>query len=108
MAEVRIRLEPLGETIAAQTGTPLREILFAYGVEFPCGGESRCKRCRVRVIEGQLDESASSGILAPRELAEGWRLACRAVAREDVTLEVGQWESSILSDESELCFDHHS
>jgi uncharacterized 2Fe-2S/4Fe-4S cluster protein (DUF4445 family) len=101
---VHIRLEPLGETIPVWPGTPLREILFAYGVEFPCGGESRCKRCRVRVIEGQLDESAGAGILTPRELAEGWRLACRAVARTDVTIEVGQWESSILSDESEIEF----
>jgi len=104
MAEVHIRLEPLGETIPVQAGTPLREILFAYGVEFPCGGESRCKRCRVRVIEGQLDASASAGILTPRELAEGWRLACRAVARTNVTLEVGQWESNVLSDESEFEF----
>ena len=53
MPEALIRLEPLGETIAAARGTPLREVLFSYGVEFPCGGESRCKRCRVRVIEGQ-------------------------------------------------------
>jgi uncharacterized 2Fe-2S/4Fe-4S cluster protein (DUF4445 family) len=99
-----IRLEPLGETMPVENGTPLRDILFAYGVEFPCGGESRCKRCRVRVIEGQLDESASAGILTPREIAEGWRLACRSVARGDVTLEVGQWESSILSDESKFEF----
>jgi uncharacterized 2Fe-2S/4Fe-4S cluster protein (DUF4445 family) len=56
------------------------------------------------VIEGQLDESASTGILSPRELHQGWRLACRAVAHSNVTLEVGQWESSILSDESEFEF----
>jgi uncharacterized 2Fe-2S/4Fe-4S cluster protein (DUF4445 family) len=108
MPEVLIRLEPLGENIHVAGGTPLREILFAYGVEFPCGGEARCKRCRVRVIEGHLDEAPSTGILTPRELAEGWRLSCRAVAQENATLEVGQWESSILSDESEIELDHGS
>src|ERR1019366_3178643 len=104
MADILIRLEPLGETIPVQAGTPLREVLFAYGVEFPCGGESRCKRCRIRVIEGHLEDSSCAGILPPRELAEGWRLACRAVARTNVTIEVGQWESSILSDESDIEF----
>ncbi len=102
MLEVRIRLEPLGATLTVANGTRLRDILFAYGVEFPCGGESRCKRCRVRVIDGQLDPSTGIGILTPRELSEGWRLACRSIARSDVTLEVGHWQSSILSDDNEL------
>ncbi len=104
MSSALIRLEPLGETIAAAVGTPLREVLFPYGVEFPCGGESRCKRCRVRVVEGDLADSASRGILTSREFAEGWRLACRAGVVGDVTLEVGQWESSVLSDESAFQF----
>jgi uncharacterized 2Fe-2S/4Fe-4S cluster protein (DUF4445 family) len=102
MPEVLIRLEPLGETVRTSPGTPLREILFAYGVEFPCGGESRCKRCRVRVIQGDLDASPSAGLLTPQEIAEGWRLSCRAIAHTNATLEVGQWESSILTDESEI------
>lgn len=99
-----IRLEPLGETIRTDAGTPLREVLFTYGVEFPCGGESRCKRCRVRIIEGSLADTQSAGILSPREFGEGWRLACRARVQGDVTLEVGQWESSVLSDESAFQF----
>lgn len=104
MPRALIRLEPLGETIAAETGTPLRDVLFAYGVEFPCGGEARCKRCRVRVMRGDLGGSPGAGILTTQEIADGWRLACRASVSTDVTLEVGQWESSILSDESEFEF----
>ena len=99
-----IRLEPLGETITAATGTSLRDVLFAYGVEFPCGGESRCKRCRVRILEGSLADSRSVAILTSREYAEGWRLACRGCVSGDVTLEVGQWESSILSDDRAFQF----
>jgi uncharacterized 2Fe-2S/4Fe-4S cluster protein (DUF4445 family) len=99
-----IRLEPLGEDLWADAGTPLRDVLFAYGIEFPCGGESRCKRCRVRVIQGDLADFQSERILAPREFAEGWRLACRAAVEGNVTLEVGQWEASVLSDESAFEF----
>jgi uncharacterized 2Fe-2S/4Fe-4S cluster protein (DUF4445 family) len=99
-----IRLEPLGETIAADAGTPLRDVLFSYGVEFPCGGESRCKRCRVRILEGSLADAQSASILPAKEVADGWRLACRASVAGNVTLEVGQWESSVLSDESAFPF----
>jgi uncharacterized 2Fe-2S/4Fe-4S cluster protein (DUF4445 family) len=104
METVLVRLEPLGETVAAEAGSPLRDILFAYGVEFPCGGASNCKRCRVRIIEGELEDTVSAGILTPREFQEGWRLACCASVRGDVTLEVGQWESNILSDNSQFQF----
>ena len=80
MPTALIRLEPLGETIEAQDSTPLRELLFAFGVEFPCGGQSRCKRCRVRVVKGTLGSDdpgqSDSGILSLRELSERWRLAC--------------------------------
>src|SRR3974390_1361969 len=104
MPEARVRMEPRGETIAAEVGTPLRDLLFTYGVEFPCGGESRCKRCRVRVVQGQLDGGASVTILPPREYGEGWRLACRSSVEGHVTLEIGQWESNILSDDSAFHF----
>lgn len=95
MPKALIRLEPLGRSVSAEVGTPLREVLFDYGVEFPCGGDGRCKRCRVRVIEG---------CLAGGDFDAEWRLSCRAYVTGDVTLEVGQWESNILSDESSFAF----
>ena len=39
---VRVRLEPLGITLAAERGTPLADLLFPHGVEFPCGGRGTC------------------------------------------------------------------
>ncbi len=102
---VRIRLQPLGETIEVPRGTPLREVLFAYGVEFPCGGHGRCKRCRVRVLRGQLPPTPEEqGLLGAGELARGWRLACHAAADADLTLEVAQWDVPILVDESAFEF----
>lgn len=102
---VRIHLEPLGETFRVPEGTPLRDVLFSYGVEFPCGGHGQCKKCRVKLLDGGLPPTEDERqILEPNELAEGWRLACRSVVSEDITLEIGQWETAILADDTEFTF----
>jgi uncharacterized 2Fe-2S/4Fe-4S cluster protein (DUF4445 family) len=91
-----IRLEP---------GESLREALFARGVEFPCGGRGRCRRCRVRVCEGSLDITPEQEqLLTPDEIAQGWRLACRCEITEAVAIEIGQFESPILADDSPFTF----
>ena len=104
-APVRIRVEPLGEAQEVARGTPLQEVLFAYGVEFPCGGRGRCRRCRVRVLEGALPVSPDEErMLSAGELADGWRLACRARAETDLTLEIAQWDVPVLVDETAFEF----
>ncbi len=96
---VLIHLHPQNKVLEVARGTPLQEILFAHGVEFPCGGQGRCKGCRVRVLSGEVPAGpVEEGILTPAELAEGWRLACRIRAEADLTLEIRQWESAILTD----------
>ena len=100
---VRIRLEPLGTTLEAEPGTPLRDLLFPYGIEFPCGGRGVCRGCRVRLATGAGEPSTDDRrTLRPDEIARGWRLACRTVASRDVVLEVEQWASAILADDSPL------
>jgi uncharacterized 2Fe-2S/4Fe-4S cluster protein (DUF4445 family) len=102
---VRIELKPLGETVEVERGAPLGDVLFSYGVEFPCGGRARCRRCRVRVLKGALAPSeADERLLSEEELAAGWRLACHAVAEGPLTLEVGQMEAAILADDSPFAF----
>jgi len=104
-ATVRLRLQPLGTSVEIPRGSRLQDVLFPYGVEFPCGGEGRCRGCRVRVLEGSLPvTSEHAEILAPSELEAGWRLACRCVAESDLTLELAQWETAILSDDSSFAF----
>jgi uncharacterized 2Fe-2S/4Fe-4S cluster protein (DUF4445 family) len=98
MSSDRIRLEPLGRFLEVAPGTPLADVLFAYGVEFPCGGRGRCRKCRVRVLEGQL---------AGRDDAQepdGTWLSCRCRSAGDVTLEIAQWETAILADDSPFDF----
>jgi uncharacterized 2Fe-2S/4Fe-4S cluster protein (DUF4445 family) len=104
-ASVRIELLPLGRTLTVERGTPLEDVLFAQGVEFPCGGRGRCKGCRVRVIEGSLPVTPDEErLLARSAIADGWRLACRAQAGGDLKIELAQWEAAILSDNSAFAF----
>lgn len=102
---VTIELQPLGKTVEVERGSPLQDILFAFGVEFPCGGHGRCKACRVKVLGGSLPAGPDqTEILSPAELAEGWRLACRCRAVDNLTLAIDRWEVPILSDDSVFHF----
>lgn len=102
---VNIELLPLGKTLEVERGTPLQDVLFAHGVEFPCGGRGRCKGCKVRVLAGALpitDEDRMK--LTSAELANGWRLACCSRAEGDLRLELAQWEATILADDTVFAF----
>lgn len=102
---VTLRLVPLNRKLKAAAGQPLQHALFAQGVEFPCGGRGLCNGCRVRVVAGSLPvTSEDERKLSPQQLAQGWRLACRARPESDLTLEVAQWEASILSDSTPFTF----
>jgi len=102
---VRIELQPLGESFELERGTPLQDVLFAHGVEFPCGGRQRCKGCRVRTVQGSIPITPEQeAILTREELDAGWRLACTAKADSDLTLELGQWEAAILADNTVFDF----
>jgi uncharacterized 2Fe-2S/4Fe-4S cluster protein (DUF4445 family) len=103
---VRIELRPYGRTIEVERGTPLRDVLYVYGVEFPCGGRGRCKRCRVQVLEGDLALTPEEAeILDAAEREQGWRLACRSRAEEAVALQVEQFQAPILADHSVFDFE---
>lgn len=104
-AEVSILLQPLGRRLAVPRGAALPDILFPLGVEFPCGGRGRCRGCRVRVLAGTLPVTPEDQqLLSPEQLAQGWRLACRARANDDLTVELAQWEMPILHDDAPVVF----
>lgn len=105
MNEIKITLQPLGSELTIQKGASLQDVLFTHGVEFPCGGRGRCKGCRVRLLEGTLPVTAEeSRILKADELKAGWRLACQSRPEAPVTLELAQWETTILTDDSVFDF----
>jgi uncharacterized 2Fe-2S/4Fe-4S cluster protein (DUF4445 family) len=98
---IQIELFPLAQRFDTEPGQSLQDLLFAHGVEFPCGGQGRCKGCRVRVLSGTLPPTEDDlDRLSPMEIQQGWRLACRARPLSNLKLELAQWEVPILADDS--------
>ncbi len=103
-----VRLEPLGIEKKVPRGTPLIDILHQYGIEFPCGGKGTCGRCRIRVRRGKLRATEKHDQYARKlNLPKDVKLACMCVVDEPVELEIGQFETIILADNSEFDFTPH-
>lgn len=63
------------------------------GLQSPCGGRGACGKCRIQVLEGELPVTGEDKkIFTENELRMGWRLACQAFPKEEVTIRLG-WES---------------
>ncbi|NMC83492.1 MAG: DUF4445 domain-containing protein [Armatimonadetes bacterium] len=100
-----IRLEPIGTVLTVTRGTPLRDVLFEQGVEFPCGGNGRCRGCRVRVLQGSASlNDTQRERLSLDEIANGWRLACQMEPDSDLVIELRQWDIPILANDAEFAF----
>ncbi len=88
---VRLRFLPSGDEVRVPSGTPIFDAASWNGIaiDSTCGGYGTCKKCKVRVISGDVPVSAvDPRAFTPEELRDGWRLACRAGAREDLAVEV--------------------
>jgi uncharacterized 2Fe-2S/4Fe-4S cluster protein (DUF4445 family) len=58
-------------------------------IDSTCGGHGTCKKCKVRIVSGHAPlSSVDPRAFSVEELKAGWRLACRAPAQEDLTVEV--------------------
>ncbi len=59
-------------------------------IEAACGGSGKCGKCKVKLLSGSCNELHPDEllILTKDEIAEGYRLACRAVPLEDVEIEI--------------------
>jgi uncharacterized 2Fe-2S/4Fe-4S cluster protein (DUF4445 family) len=72
-------------------GTTLFDCASWNGVaiDSTCGGHGTCKKCKVKVLSGRQDvSSVDPRAFTPDQLRDGWRLACRALAEEDLVVEV--------------------
>ncbi len=103
--KISISLLPLGKSIEVNPGTPLKDILHEFGVEFPCGGKGTCGSCKVKLLKGELAiDAVQQQKLDKLKLAENWRLACYCNVETDITLEISQFENIILADNSTFDF----
>jgi uncharacterized 2Fe-2S/4Fe-4S cluster protein (DUF4445 family) len=90
-ARVRLRFLPDGAEVRVPSGTPVFDAASWNGIaiDSTCGGHGTCKKCKVRVLSGEVPlSSVDPRAFTAEELREGWRLACRAPARDDLVIEV--------------------
>jgi len=93
---VRLRfLQTAGDHAVKETrvlaGTTVFDAASWNGIaiDSTCGGHGTCKKCKVRVVSGNMPvSSVDPRAFTIEELKGGWRLACRATAHEDLTVEV--------------------
>ncbi|HKI88001.1 MAG TPA: ASKHA domain-containing protein [Draconibacterium sp.] len=103
--KVNINLQPINKKLTVNSGTPLIDVLHEYGVEFPCGGKGTCGRCKVQLLDGNLEKGLEQQQkLNKLGLGEDWRLACYCAVESDITLEVAQFENIILADNTTFEF----
>jgi uncharacterized 2Fe-2S/4Fe-4S cluster protein (DUF4445 family) len=91
---VRLTFRPEGgreREISVPPGVTLFDAASWNGIaiDSTCGGHGTCRKCGVRVLgEAPPPTSLDARAYDPGRLAGGWRLACRAVAGDDLTIEV--------------------
>ena len=79
--------------VKVPTGTLLSDAAAKAGVEIgqPCGGQGRCGRCSIQVMEGDV-RRRSTLRLSPESISLGYALACQSVVEADVRIQVPSQE----------------
>lgn len=65
-------------------------------IDAPCGGNGSCGKCKVQLVEGELD-SMKSRHISDEEYHAGWRLSCCSKVVSDVTVLVPDIASAYQS-----------
>ena len=101
MAEIIFQIENGGEVrVSANAGDNLLEIARGanIAIDAPCSGNGACGKCRVKLIDGELDSIRTSHI-SDEDYADGWRLSCSCKIKGtgDVTVMVPDIASAYQS-----------
>ncbi|MFM8321314.1 MAG: ASKHA domain-containing protein, partial [Chloroflexota bacterium] len=88
MAEFSVHFDA-HDPVRVPSGTLLTEAARLAGVEVgqPCGGQGRCGRCAVKVLEGAV-RRRSTLRLSAEDVADGYALACQTVVEGDCRVHV--------------------
>ena len=65
-------------------------------IDAPCSGNGSCGKCRVKLVEGELDTIKSRHI-SDEEFEAGWRLSCNSKVKGDCTVFVPDIASAYQS-----------
>jgi uncharacterized 2Fe-2S/4Fe-4S cluster protein (DUF4445 family) len=88
---VLLRFLPDGTDVRVPSGTPIFDAASWNGIaiDSTCGGHGTCRKCKVQILRGDAPINAlDPRAFSTQELHDGWRLACRAPAREDLVVNV--------------------
>jgi uncharacterized 2Fe-2S/4Fe-4S cluster protein (DUF4445 family) len=88
---VEITFQPFERRSTVPVGTNLFTAAHWIGLPIAstCGGLGTCGLCKTKIIKGSQETTgADRELLSESELAEGWRLACRATAQTDTVCEI--------------------
>jgi len=89
MAEHIVSFDTASAPVRVPGGTLLTEAARLAGVEIgqPCGGQGRCGRCTVQVLEGAV-RRRSTLRLSTEDVEQGFALACQTVVEGDCRVHV--------------------
>ncbi|MGH3735719.1 MAG: ASKHA domain-containing protein [Micromonosporaceae bacterium] len=88
---VRVGFTPADREVRVPPGVSVFDAASWHGIaiDSTCGGHGTCKKCKVKVLDGGMPVSRLDvRAFTPEQLREGWRLACLALANEDLRVEV--------------------
>jgi len=91
MEKYKLTFYPVAKEIDVPAGTPLKEAMEMAGLDFdlPCGGQGKCGKCRVKVLDGVLPPTnADKEHLDDEEIDNGFRLACATIVEGDMAVEL--------------------
>ena len=87
-----IDFEPLGQRGECPAGGTLLDSarLLGVGLANLCGGAGECGTCIVQVVDGEVSvpQPEEQEFLRPAQIAQGYRLACRATPRSHCRVRV--------------------
>ena len=88
---VRVNLLFNSRPVRVPSGVTLFDAASWNGIaiDSTCGGHGTCKKCRIRIADDPpAPTSLDIRAYTAAEINDGWRLACRTIATQDVTVEV--------------------
>ncbi len=97
--KVIFQIEGAAEVLAeCNSGDNLLELARRSNVaiDAPCSGNGSCGKCRVKLVEGEL-ESLKSRHISEEEWEAGWRLSCNSKILSDCTIFVPDIASAYQS-----------
>ena len=89
MSQHEVTFLPHNRKIRVNDGETLLRAAMAAGVHVnaSCGGEGVCGKCRVMIEDG-IVSGGESERLSAEDLENGYRLACQAVVKSDLTVRI--------------------